>query len=167
MDFAEAFEAPVIERIGGRDVTFPVLWNEDYLPWIAQIATERRAKSKPLIPAKGDPIDRFKMDRIVALEEVTVDAISERVWTIPGAMKVLDLSLAKAGVKDEAERKRIVNAVPPRRVCVLASEVSGLFERRVTAAAAPQPTEGDDPNARSAESPAPSESSAAPAATGS
>lgn len=170
MNFAEATEAPIIERIGGQDVTFPVLWIEDYLPWIAQIAAERKAKMLKLIPPKADAQEQFRLKRAIELDEPNVDVIAERVWTLAGAAKILDLSLAKGGFTNEADRKQVLQRIPMRRLCPLASEVSGLYER--TPKSKPgdgqnNNAEGTDPNARSAEATPSSAAEGDPAATGS
>lgn len=163
MNFAEAFEAPVVEKILGNDVTFPVLWNEDYLPWVAEITKDRRTRSKALIPPLASDIDKFRMSRIAEFDEPSLDAIAEKVWTMAGAIKVLNLSLAKAGIADPLERKKIIKGVPPRRTISLAVEVSALFEKKEPVAGATDKQETTDPNPPSE----PDSENADPDATGS
>lgn len=163
MDFVEAFDGPTIENIGGVDISFPPLLIDDYTKWTEELRIAEQANARKFIPKTLDPTARIIAEqRIGKIQAPGLDVIAELIWTIPGAIRVLSMSLGKSGVTVESQ-KQIIERLRPQRLHALAAEVSRLFERRPTAAPLPVTEEGRDPN-----SPLPvEESEAAGAATGS
>ena len=125
--FSAAFEAPIVENIGGQQVEFPVLEIDDYLPWSAKLKAKRRADGQKKIPANATQFDRWQAEQYMDKNEPWLDDIALLVKSIIGAKEVLHLSLAKAGRTDEAERSAIIKAIRPHRVVRLAEDVSRLF----------------------------------------
>lgn len=154
MDFAQTFEGPVVEAIGGEDVTFPPLLIDDYLPWIGELTARQRQRAEKMIPARATVREEQEMRLAAQSIEVGLETISALIWTVPGSRKVLGLSLAKSGIPADRQAE-IQKNVPPRRLHTLAADVSNLFERRKPAAAVAAPKaqpEGDpDPNSSSPE----------------
>lgn len=149
MDFAQTFEGPVVEAIGGEDVTFPPLLIDDYLPWIGELTARQRQRAEKMIPARATPREEQEMRLAAQSIEIGLETISALIWTVPGSRKVLGISLAKAGIPADRQAE-IHKNVPPRRLHTLAADVSNLFERRKPAAAPKAQPEGDpDPNSYS------------------
>lgn len=154
MEMNEALEVPVVETIGGKSVTFPLVEIEDYLPMIAEVTAQRRRKARALIPPDTSPQDKFQMLQVADGIEIGLQEIGNVVFTVPGAIKILRLSLAKASMTKD-EQDAVIKAIRPKRLHSLAMEVSGIFARRVEPAPPPKTksVENADPN-----SPSPAES---------
>lgn len=149
MDFQQTFGAPVTESVAGADVQFPVLEIDDYLPWCSEEAKARRAVARQKIPNNVDADQRWRLERAIENIDAGLAEIAEKVWTVPGAKRILDMSLQKSGMKDKAERDALIKKVRPVRLHSLAIDVSALYERRATpVAAVPEPGQ-PDPNSDS------------------
>ena len=125
--FSAAFEAPVIENIGGHQIEFPVLEIDDYLPWTAELKAKRKADGVKKIPATATVFDRWQAENYLDKNEPWLDDIALLTKAVPGAKKVLDMSLVKSGRTDAVERAAIIRAVRPSRLIRLAEDVSRLF----------------------------------------
>jgi len=157
VNFLEAFEAPIVEKIGGVAVSFPVLSIDDYAPWVAEIAAARKQVAKASIPRAIDPQTKlptllnptaqWSINQRIENIECGLEDVAEKVWTLAGARRVLTMSLAKAGLSEE-DQKQVLARIKPVRLHALAVEVSGLFEAKPEAEKADaKPAEGQpDPN---------------------
>lgn len=169
MEMSEALQLPVSERIGGEDVTFPLLELDDYGPIIARLRTQRKARGERCIPKRSTAMEEFRMRQVIEFDDPSMEQVALTVYARDGALDVLRASLAKAG-RDKGGADSLLRKLRPGRLIPLAIDVSALFERR------PPPEqqqeqqaggEGDDPNAGAGDgSPAPDSSATTPAATG-
>lgn len=124
--FQAAFQAPVVRRVGGSDVQFPLLVIDDYLPWCAELKAARTAEGVRDIPPKTPAFDRWRIEQYLKKTEPWLDDIIQLVRAPAGAVRVLEISLQKAGrPKDEAAA--VARAVRPSDIVGLAEEVSQLF----------------------------------------
>jgi hypothetical protein len=161
MDLLQTFEGPVIESVRGEEVKFPRLEIDDYLPWIAELTAQHKLVARAKIPASADQSFRWGAERKIHFLEVGFDVIADEVWKVPGAKRVLTMSLIKGGAtKDQAEQ--IIQKVRPFRLHDLAVEVSSLFERKPIPPNG-QAATGTNPAAGSTGSIAGSESPSTPA----
>lgn len=125
-NFADAFDAPFVEMIRGEQVTFPRLTIRDYKPWASELHGIRKKRGKDLIPA-GTPVEqRVQLLRQIEHDVPGLGEISSLVYSIDGAIKVLEMSLAKAG-KSKDEAATIIDRIAPAQLTTLAQKVSGLF----------------------------------------
>jgi hypothetical protein len=125
--FHAATDAPVIEYVGDREIILPVLDIDDLTLWAAELKAQRRKADAKRIAALPDAFSRFRAEKYADENEPAIDELASLSRSPAGGKKVLDLSLAKAGVKDAAERAAIVKAIPPWRFEMLARDVSRLF----------------------------------------
>jgi hypothetical protein len=145
---SEAFDAPVILKDYGLDLSLPKLDLDDHAKWCEEINAARRPAKEKRIPGNTPPADRARLLARIEFESAGLDDVSELLYTPAGVRTVLDKSLEKSGRADAAERKAIINKIPPWRAQSLAFKLSGLFETRAPAPAAENPA----PNPQSGES---------------
>lgn len=159
MDFVEAFEGPVIEKIGGVDITFPPLLIDDYASWVEEITNEKKAIARKALPTSGidpktrqpiglDISTRWEIGQKIESMEFSLEAVAEKVWTLAGAKRILTMSLAKSSYSPD-DQKQIIARVKPANLHLLAVKVSGLFEKRPTPVIAAEQTDNSDPNSLS------------------
>jgi hypothetical protein len=132
-------EAPVGAYIQKQYVEFSVLIVDDLLPWCAELKAQGKRIGLAKIDAKMPAFDRWRAEKWLEENEPTIDNLQALVSTIPGAKRVLLLSLKKAGRPDE-EAAAVVAAVPAYQLAGLAIEVSRLLPPALSAG-------GTDPNA--------------------
>lgn len=126
--FSDTFESPITVTIDGRgEVVLPLLTTRDYLPWLDELTKAKRESDTKSIPAQARPTERFRMLQFINSSEATPEDIAPLIFSGKGAIRILDMALAKAGVKDEAERNRFIDARPHTANEELAARVSGLL----------------------------------------
>lgn len=152
MNFAEAFEAPIVEKVRGVDISFPVLEIDDYATWISELTAAKRDVGRKTIPKAVDPVTKlptqidsvtkWTIDQRIENIEASLEDVAAKIWTVEGAKRILDISLQKlpefAPIKDDKAgnatrqdaRQQIIKRVRPQRINALAAEVSALFEAR-------------------------------------
>lgn len=152
-NFAEAFDAPHVELIAGQSVEFHRPEMDDYAKWIEEIKAARRKTDTALIPEDSLDTERFNMRRMIErdIRSISLTDVVQQVYTLPGARKVLKLSLRKSG-KTDPEADAVIAKVLPRRIIQLAMRASGLFEFKDEKKA-----EKSDPNSPGVNSPAENE----------
>lgn len=151
-DLPDSFDAPIIQRIGGDEISFPILDIDELMAAgrAAQSRAMAAALAKLSIAASND--ERENVRRYYQDREATVDDLTASCWTLTGSIDYLVRSLIK-GSKPAADAKSIVHRLGRekgwRAVAFLAKDVCGLFERKPTektppngGAAAGQPAAG-------------------------
>lgn len=148
--YADSFEQPSVVKIGDKEVTLPVLSQRDLLPWIEEETKKRQEtarKNAPLAAAKDNARTRW-MDWADNME-VTPGDLQPLVFRASGTIRVLDLSLKKAGVT-ESDATAFIDGQSAKANEMLAVRVSGLFRREEIAVMYPtdqEKKETPDPNA--------------------
>jgi len=136
-DFLDAVDAPIIEKIGGVDVTFPVLDEDDLI----EILTANRAKDVAALQeqcdeAKVEPQARAYMlakERRKPLHPY--NAHDYFVQDVDGTRWCLLRSLKKGGMT-EAAAKAVLGKMYGDQKRALAARVAHIIEPRSVAAAA-------------------------------
>lgn len=124
-DITQNFDGFVIEAIKGiGDVKFARADMDYWAKWAEAVKKQRvddtllRINQTALSPLqKIDAVGRAKR------EEVDLFAVMDLAYTPKGILRMLDEGLARAGTTDEAERKKIIGKIPPRRQAELAQEI--------------------------------------------
>jgi hypothetical protein len=147
-NIAKAFDAPVVEEIDGNPVSFARPSIDDIAKWAQEIHAARRATAQKLIPKDATAGERYQILSVIEHDVPGPDAVSNQIYSIPGAKKLFRLSLAKSGV-DAAEADRVIARIPPMRFVRLALEISGLVTFKDEPA--PDGKGDDDPNPPAAE----------------
>ena len=114
MSFADTFEVPVVEKIGGESVTFPLLQIDDYIAWTTELHAERKRIDAKGIALIKDPVQKIQIMRRSEADVPDVWTIGNLIRQAPSAMRVLEMSLKKAG-KSKEEKERTESLV--RRHC--------------------------------------------------
>lgn len=112
MDFTSALDAPVIRRVGGQEIEFP-LWTMAMVAACAARLHARRMEATRAICAelKLEPIDRVTVLGQAQLASPTPWDVARHLETLDGAQACLCESLQKAGwTKDQA--LEIVGRIP-------------------------------------------------------
>lgn len=127
--YADTFEQPVVVKIGGKDITLPVLSQRTLLPWIEE-ATEkwREAAKKNAPPANAKENARSRWNTWVDTTEITPPDLSPKVLQVNGTIRVLQLSLTKAGVSIE-DADVYIDSRPAMENTMHACRLSGLYAK--------------------------------------
>lgn len=115
MSFLETFALPFSRSVNGKSYTIKLLSTGDYLEWMAELTTARRAAFRAEVPEGVDPASRFNINKAIALYEVTPDTLIELIATGPGTIRVLNMLGKKAGITDDAELAAFVNGGTPQQ----------------------------------------------------
>lgn len=146
-NLAEAFDAPVIETIGGEPVTFQRPTMEDFTTWANQLHAARKVSGTKLIYQHvKDSVER--VNALMQLENVKpgLGDVANDTFNIAGTMKMLTLSLSKSN-SDPAAVQAIISKIPPHSRTEIAQRVSGLFKPKDKVPDAPAGETPPDPNA--------------------
>jgi hypothetical protein len=147
--YADTFEQPAVEEIGGNKVTIPLLSQRDYLPWIEELTKKRQETGKANAPPVGKTMERAKWLDYIDNMELTPADLQPYVLRASGTIKVLELALAKAKISDE-DAKAFIDGRGAKANEMLAVRVSGLFRReeiRLMYPVLEKEPEKPDPNA--------------------
>lgn len=124
----DAFDAPLVEVVGGESVTFPLLTFDDLLRLCRELHGERKLKAINAL-ALTDVAGRRQVSAWYDDNEPDVEELARYVITLPGARHFLRASLAKSGRTDaDAVIVRLAASRGWRGVASLACRVSALFE---------------------------------------
>jgi hypothetical protein len=149
--FADTMEQPVVEKIGGKDYTFPLLTQRDYLTWIDKLTQERKQKALKSAPPATKPLERAQWMDYVENLEVTPHELRTYVFRAKGMTEVLEIAFKKAGIPDD-EIGKLIDSRTAKQNEMLAVRVSGLFRREELEQMYPKASKprdekvGDNPN---------------------
>lgn len=131
---ADNFDAPIIEPVTLRnaeggierlDVSFIRADMDYWQQWAEQLAAKRRTERENKLGKQLglDAVARARVQGEILKLDVQIFEVLDQQYYPAGIKKILDDALARGGMSDGAQRKRILKAIPPSRQQLLASEV--------------------------------------------
>lgn len=102
LSFADDFDAPVIETIGGEAISFPLLTCEDLAIIERMIFNEKKVVAINAMAAH-DARGRQETENYFAELTMTANELAKEIGTIPGAKKALAVSLARSTTPKPAD----------------------------------------------------------------
>jgi hypothetical protein len=136
--FGEAFDAPIVETVGGKPVEFRILELDDLAAVARQAAAKLADKALADLPINAGADERDRVRRYYLDREPDVAGLSRLTQELAGCRLFLRRSLVEPGLRGEAGRAAaaaadaLVDRVVKERgwagAANLAARVSGLFE---------------------------------------
>jgi len=112
-DLSGAFDAPVVEVIGGREQTLPLLVADDLAALGAAVIGRKKQRALAKIPPDEHDRIRFVADQYNAME-ATIDDLVRYVGGMGGTTAALVASMGKAGVPREQAGAKVLQLVRQR-----------------------------------------------------
>ncbi len=139
MSFLETLDGPHTRIVNGKSYAFPQLTTRDYLPWLTQLAAERRKAFLDLLPAgRAQTPTQIQERQKIALYDVTPDNLVPLIGTGDGTIRVLEMVARKNGMEEEAVIAW-VDAGTPKQNTYDAYRFSGLVPAEWIASVYPPP----------------------------
>jgi hypothetical protein len=143
-DITDAFDAPIYERIGGKDIKFSLLTNEELGDIGAQFRAQRQKQSRKLADeCKLPPAEKYIV-LANADNDLTMEDIYSYVTTLEGTQTALEMSLKKSEYADHEVEEILgkLGAFSKRDMALIVC----TFAKKVVAPEKPAAQEKEDEN---------------------
>lgn len=123
MDFADAFDAPVIEPVKGiGDVLFSRADMEYWAQWAAALKAKRAKQHKDDLDKMPSISPLAKAQSISQLQDIQIFEVLNQQYTPEGIKKILNDAYLRAG-GDGEKWPQVAKRIPPMRQQQLAAEI--------------------------------------------
>lgn len=146
--FLSGLDVPLIETVGGQEMSFPLLTEDDLATVGRAMQSEKAQQAMRGLPITAGA-ERQNIQAYYAENEPSLDDIAKAVWTIPGCKAVIRASVARQhGVAYHlADAGPVIKQLHRERgwrgVCLLAKELTTLWppEQRDPQGRIPRPND--------------------------